>query len=180
MHSLLEVPLVKAFIHWECSGVPIGTQFQYINLQCFRGKYHINPLEVCVWGDGRPSNQRTGRRHTNRSSICRSDTFNDRMPPPIGVVRGPLIATLYCLIALIVFAGSHVPTASKAALSSLEDFPFDLSRPSIGAANRSIGDLLSRIHYFSGPIPSPGMKGMVLIVGDVFMGSFLMFQIGLF
>ena len=34
-------------------------------------------------GDGTPSNQRTGRWQTYRSSNWRSATFSDRMPPPI-------------------------------------------------------------------------------------------------
>jgi hypothetical protein len=44
-------------------------------------------------GEGTPLNQRTGRRHTYRSSICRSATLSERMPPPTGVVSGPLIDT---------------------------------------------------------------------------------------
>ena len=44
-------------------------------------------------GEGTPSNQRTGRRHTYRSSICRRATLSERMPPPTGVVNGPLIDT---------------------------------------------------------------------------------------
>src|ERR1700690_2475420 len=46
-------------------------------------------------GEGTPLNQRTGRRHTYRSSSWRSATFNERMPPPIGVVSGPLIEPRY-------------------------------------------------------------------------------------
>ena len=42
-------------------------------------------------GDGTPWNQRTGRRHTYRSRICRRATFRLRNPPPIGVVSGPLM-----------------------------------------------------------------------------------------
>ena len=47
----------------------------------------------CFTGEGTPSNQRTGRRHTYRSSICRSATLSERMPPPTGVVSGPLMLT---------------------------------------------------------------------------------------
>ncbi len=44
-------------------------------------------------GLGTPLNQRTGRRHTYKSSICRSATLSERMPPPTGVVSGPLMLT---------------------------------------------------------------------------------------
>ena len=44
-------------------------------------------------GEGTPLNQRTGRKHTYRSRSWRSATLSERMPPPTGVVRGPLIDT---------------------------------------------------------------------------------------
>ena len=59
-------------------------------------------------GEGTPLNQRTGRRHTYRSSIWRSATFSERMPPPIGVVSGPLIETRYSRHAATVSSGSQV------------------------------------------------------------------------
>ncbi len=48
----------------------------------------------CCTGDGTPSNQRTGRTQTYKSSSCLSATFNERIPPPTGVVKGPLIETI--------------------------------------------------------------------------------------
>ncbi len=59
-------------------------------------------------GEGTPTNQRTGRRQTYRSSIWRSATFSERMPPPIGVVSGPLIETRYSRQAATVSSGSQV------------------------------------------------------------------------
>ena len=44
-------------------------------------------------GDGTPLKYCTGRRQTYRSSSWRKATLSDRMPPPTGVVSGPLIDT---------------------------------------------------------------------------------------
>ena len=41
-------------------------------------------------GEGTPSNQRTGRTQAYKSNFCLKATFSDRMPPPTGVVKGPL------------------------------------------------------------------------------------------
>src|SRR5262249_9160307 len=46
-------------------------------------------------------------RHTYRSSICRRVTLSERMPPPIGVVSGPLIPTRNSLNAVTVSSGSQ-------------------------------------------------------------------------
>ena len=59
------------------------------------GKYLLNSFVVAFSGEGTPWNQRTGRRQTYKSRICRKATLSDRMPPPTGVVRGPLIPIRY-------------------------------------------------------------------------------------
>ena len=56
-------------------------------------------------GLGTPLNQRTGRRQTKRSSICRRATFSERIPPPTGVVSGPLMPTRYLRKASTVSSG---------------------------------------------------------------------------
>ena len=53
----------------------------------------MSTFSGCFTGDGTPWYQRTGRRQTYRSSIWRSATFSERMPPPTGVVSGPLMPT---------------------------------------------------------------------------------------
>ena len=45
-----------------------------------------------------PLNQRTGLKQVNKSNSWRKATFNDLIPPPIGVVKGPLTAIKYSLI----------------------------------------------------------------------------------
>ena len=51
----------------------------------------MSTFSGCFTGDGTPVNHRTGLRHTYRSMIWRSATFKLRMPPPTGVVSGPLM-----------------------------------------------------------------------------------------
>lgn len=62
-------------------------------------------------GEGTPRSQRTGRRQTYRSNSWRSATFRLRMPPPTGVVSGPLMPTRCLRNASSVSAGSHWPVA---------------------------------------------------------------------
>ena len=81
----------------------------------FSRKITMSTFSGCFTGEGTPLNQRTGRRHTYRSSIWRSATFSERMPPPTGVVSGPLIDTRYSRHAATVSSGSQV-------LNSLFDF----------------------------------------------------------
>ena len=58
-------------------------------------------------GLGTPLKYWIGRRQTYRSSSCRIATLIERMPPPIGVVSGPLIDTTYSRSTLSVSSGSH-------------------------------------------------------------------------
>ena len=41
--------------------------------------------------------------------ICRTATLSERMPPPTGVVSGPLIETRYSFMTSMVSSGSHEP-----------------------------------------------------------------------
>jgi dolichyl-diphosphooligosaccharide--protein glycosyltransferase len=79
--------------------VPLGKQLASLNQQYYDKDKLISLVRdneifsVSVTPEGTPLNQRTGRRQTYRSSICRKATFKERMPPPTGVVSGPLIDT---------------------------------------------------------------------------------------
>ena len=80
----------------------------------FSRKITMSTFSGCFTGEGTPLYQRTGRRQTYRSSICRSATFSDRMPPPTGVVSGPLMPTRYCRNASTVSSGSQLLNCLKA------------------------------------------------------------------
>ena len=81
----------------------------------FSRKITMSTFSGALTGEGTPLNQRTGRRQTYRSNIWRSATFSERMPPPIGVVSGPLMDTRYSRQASTVSSGSQL-------LKALNDF----------------------------------------------------------
>ncbi len=73
----------------------------------------MSTFSGALTGEGTPLNQRTGRRQTYRSNNWRSATFSERMPPPIGVVSGPLMDTRYSRQASTVSSGSQLLNALK-------------------------------------------------------------------
>ncbi len=82
--------------------------------RCSRGRSPCRPSRGASPATAHPWNQRTGRRHTYRSRIWRSATLRLRMPPPTGVVSGPLMPMRYSRKASTVSSGSQSPVASKA------------------------------------------------------------------
>ena len=75
----------------------------------------MSTFSGCFTGEGTPLKYCTGRRHTYKSSICRKATFNERMPPPTGVVSGPLMPTRNSLNASTVSSGSQLSNLFLAA-----------------------------------------------------------------
>src|SRR2546421_7997897 len=88
------------------------------------------------------------------------------MPPPTGVVSGPLMPTMWSRKASTVSSESHDPVslnASSPARTSCQSMrflpPYDFST----AASKTRCDA----RQMSGPVPSPSMKGMVGSSGTV-------------
>jgi hypothetical protein len=71
-------------------------------------------VEGFFTGEGVPSNHFTGLTHANKSNFCLRATLRDVIPPPTGVVNGPLIPTKYSLKASRVSSGSQFPVLSNA------------------------------------------------------------------
>src|SRR5262245_66392354 len=73
----------------------------------FSRKITMSVFSGGLSGLGTPFKYRTGRRHTYKSSSWRSATLIERMPPPTGVVSGPLIDTTNSFDAVSVSSGSQ-------------------------------------------------------------------------
>ena len=121
---------------------------------------YIFTFSGSLTGDTTPRNQRTGRRQTYKSSVWRKATFNERIPPPTGVVNGPLMPIRYSLKTSIVSSGNHEPVARKARSPASTSFhsirrapPYDMS-----TAASTIACMAGVI---SAPTPSPVIKGIV-------------------
>ena len=130
----------------------------------FSRKITMLTASGCLTGEGTPLNQRTGRKQTYRSSIWRSATFSDRMPPPTGVVNGPLIATRYLRHASSVSSGNQEPARLFAFSPASTSIQLILRLPPYALATAaSITRWLAR--QTSGPIPSPSMNGIIGLSG---------------
>ena len=86
---------------------PSNSTPQYISSE-FSLNITISTSCGLLTGDGTPSKYLIGLKQTYKSNNCLNETFNDLMPPPTGVVRGPLILTTYSFSASIVSSGNHV------------------------------------------------------------------------
>ncbi len=102
----------------------------------------------------------------NSVRIWRSATFKLRMPPPTGVVSGPLIAMRYSLIAAIVSSGSHELNWLKAfspANTSYQATFFEPPEAFSTAASKTLREAIQ----MSRPVPSPSMNGMIGLSGTM-------------
>src|SRR5512140_3358577 len=92
----------------------------------------------------------------------------ERMPPPTGVVRGPLMATEYSLMASRVSSGSQVPSpyiwldfspayTSNHAMARLPLYAFATAASKTSCEAR----------HMSGPVPSPSINGMMGLSGTL-------------
>jgi len=123
----------------------------------FSRKITMSTASGCFTGDGTPGNQRTGRRQTYRSMIWRSATFRERMPPPTGVVSGPLIPIRYSRNAATVSSGSQEPVALNAFSPASTSF-HAIDLPCFAAAASITSCAAGQM---STPVPSPSTYGMI-------------------
>src|SRR4030042_3370166 len=113
-------------------------------------------------GLGTPLKYLTGRTDEYRSRACLSATFRLLIPPPTGVVSGPLRATPLALICSRVAFGSHSPVALKDASPARIVSHCIETEPSVALVRAaSIDDLAAEA--ISGPIPSPWIIGIVIL-----------------
>ena len=117
----------------------------------FSRKITMSTSSGCFTGDGTPGNQRTGRRHTYRSRIWRNATLSERMPPPTGVVSGPLMPIRYSRNVSTVSSGSHEPVASNAFWPASTSFQA-IVLPCLAAAASITSCAAGQM---STPVPSP-------------------------
>ena len=82
------------------------------------------------------------------------------MPPPTGVVSGPLMATRYSRTAVSVSSGSHSPnfvcafSPANTSIHSILRFP-------PYAFSTAASSTRSEAAQMSGPMPSPSINGMI-------------------
>ena len=98
----------------------------------------------------RPGRLRMGRKFAKRSNCLRRVTLMLLNPPPMGVVTGPLSATLLRAMESLRSAGMYSPKISKA------------SAPAAKRSHSHLMPVASRMRttacVTSGPMPSPGMR----------------------
>src|SRR5258708_6251233 len=104
----------------------------------FSRKITISTFSGCFTGDGTPLKYCTGRRQTYKSSICRKATFNERIPPPTGVVNGPLMPTRYSLKASTVSSGSQLSNLFLEVSPANPPNPPPFARPAVSLTPRRI------------------------------------------
>ena len=106
-----------------------------------------------------------------RSSTWRSVTFSERMPPPTGVVSGPLIETRNSSNASTVSCGSQSPVFA-CAFSPANTSIHAIFRSPPYAFSTAASNTRTDARQMSGPVPSPSMNGMIGLSG-IFEGVLL-------
>src|SRR5215213_3636769 len=123
----------------------------------FSRKITMSTFSGVFTGLGTPVNQRTGRRHTYRSRSWRRATLRLRMPPPTGVVSGPLMPMRCDWKVSTVSWGSQSPVSLKA-FSPARTSSQSMRLPCLeAAASRTF----CAAGQMSTPVPSPSMNGVV-------------------
>src|SRR5882757_1711748 len=82
------------------------------------------------------------------------------MPPPMGVVRGPLMPTRYFLKSVMVSSGSQLPVLLKAFSPARTSCQWIFFLP-LDAFWTAASKTRTEARQMSGPVPSPSMNGMM-------------------
>ena len=107
---------------------------------------------------------RTGRTHAYKSRICRSATFSERIPPPTGVVSGPLSETRKSRAASTVSFGSHCLNVLNA-FSPAKTSNHATRRFPPYAFSTAASNTRRDAFQMSLPVPSPSINGIIGLSG---------------
>ena len=94
------------------------------------------------------------------------------MPPPTGVVKGPLMPTIYSRKAVNVSSGNHVfspYTVFDFSPANTSNHSIDFVPPYAFATAAS--NTFTEAAQISGPVPSPSIKGIIGLLGTIKLPS---------
>ena len=86
------------------------------------------------------------------------------MPPPTGVVSGPLMPTRYSRNASSVSSGSQFAGLLERLLAGEHFEPLDLRAAAV-RLRTAASNTRTLARQMSGPVPSPSMNGMIGLIG---------------
>ena len=155
---ILSTPIsfCRKSINFLTPSVPASHSIPAYTSSLFSLKIIISTSCGALTGDGVPSYHRTGLTQAKRSNFCLSATLSDLIPPPTGVVNGPLIETKPFLIALSVASGNHSPVLLNAFSPAKTSTQCICLFPSNALATAASTTLIIT-GLISTPIPSPSI-----------------------
>src|SRR5882762_236662 len=130
----------------------------------FSRKITMSTFSGRFTGEGTPLKYWTGRRQTKRSRSCRNATLSERMPPPTGVVSGPLIEIRKSRTASTVSSGNHCLNALNA-FSPANTSNHATRRFPPYAFSTAASNTRRDAFQISLPVPSPSINGIIGLSG---------------
>src|SRR5271157_683706 len=154
------ISLFRKSSNFFTSGVPLFHSMPMYTSSVFSRKITTSIFSGSRTGAGTPVKYRTGLTHTYKSRICRSATFNERIPPPTGVVSGPLMLTRKSRAASTVSSGSHCLNVLNA-FSPANTSNHATRRFPPYAFSTAASNTRREAFQISRPVPSPSINGMI-------------------